>query len=420
MMKRLTILLSALLAMVSCTTKVQNRFVHTDGTQFILDGQPYYYIGANYWAGPVLGSPGKGGDRERLAHDLDVLKAAGVNNLRVLAGADAPGENNRSIIPFLQKAPGVLDEDLLTGLDYFMAEIAKRDMKAILYLNNDCPWSGGYIYYVKQVTGQESPNFWTDDQGYKEFSSKFIAMRECQELYFDFLKTMVSRTNSITGVAYKDDPALFAWQISNEPRAMVDSLHPQFIAFMHESAELIRSIDSNHMISTGCEGQQGCESDPSEYETIHADPLVDYLTFHIWPDNWGFKDLYGDSQDQLQNHIDVARKLNKPLVVEEFGLIRDGHEYDPSVPTTHRDEYYEWLFSKVVKSAKEGDLLAGANFWAFAGAGRAADDSVWEEGDDLLGDPPFEPQGQFSVFDCDTTTLNIVKKNNELITGKKN
>lgn len=405
----------AAVVLASCAGK-QSGFVTTDGTQFIRDGKPYYYVGVNYWVGPVLASPGKGGDRERLSHDLDVLQAAGVTNLRVLAGADENGVNNRSIIPYLQSEPGVLDEDLLVGLDYFMAELGKRGMTAILFFNNHCPWSGGYTYYVKKATGEEPPSYWGPD--YAEYASRFISRDDTKEMFYNYLRTMVSRTNSITGVAYKDDPAIFSWQIANEPRAFKDELHPQFIEYMHHSAEIIRSIDPNHMISTGCEGQQGCENIPEDYEVIHSDPLFSYCTFHCWPDNWGFKDLYGDSMAHLQKHIDVARKLGKPLVVEEFGLLRDlvdgERSYDISTPTTRRDEYYTWLFDLVAKSASEGDVLAGANFWAFAGAGRQRD-VLWEDGDDLIGDPPFEPQGMFSVYDCDTTTLSIVKAANEQI-----
>lgn len=64
------------------------------------------------------------------------------------------------------------------------------------------------------------------------------------------------------------------------------------------------------------------------------------------------------------------------------------------------------------KSATDGDVLAGANFWAFAGAGRQRD-VLWEKGDDLIGDPPFEPQGMFSVYDRDTSTLAVIKAANE-------
>lgn len=407
-MKKTFLMLLASLALFSCSCG-QGDFVKVENGRFVRNGKPYYYIGANYWSGPLLASTASCGDRERLCHDLDVLQAAGVNNLRVLAGSDENSKLNRSIIPYLQSEPGVLNPDLLTGLDWFMAELGRRNMTAVLYFNNHCPWSGGYTYYIKKATGIEPPAYGTPEYG--EYAGLFVKLREPQELFLDYVKKMVSRTNSITGIPYKDDPALFAWQISNEPRAFADSLHPRFVALMHEAAQIIHDIDPNHMISTGMEGRQGCENEPEEYEQVHAHPLISYLTYHIWPDNWGFKDLYGDSEKEIREHIDVARKLGKPLVIEEFGLVRDDKSYDCNASTSHRDAYYKWLFGIVEESAKEQDVIAGANFWAFAGAGRQRA-VLWEEGDDFIGDPPFEPQGLFSVYDCDTTTLHIIREAN--------
>ena len=41
-------------------------------------------------------------------------------------------------------------------------------------------------------------------------------------------------------------------------------------------------------------------------------------------------------------------------------------------------------------------------WWAWAGEGRARQPGDhWAPGDDLLGDPPLEPQGWYSVFDAD-------------------
>ena len=61
----LTLLISLLGA---CTPKpAENPFVYVneDG-QFIRNGKPYYYVGANFWYGAILGSEGEGGNRERL------------------------------------------------------------------------------------------------------------------------------------------------------------------------------------------------------------------------------------------------------------------------------------------------------------------------------------------------------------------
>ncbi|MCQ2176980.1 MAG: cellulase family glycosylhydrolase [Bacteroidales bacterium] len=409
--KNAAIVLAVMAFMSSCVS--EPGFVTRDGTQFIRNGEPYYFVGANYWVGPLLASPGESGDWNRLIHDLDVMQDAGIDNLRVLVGGDEACPVCQNVRPFLQRLDGSYDQDLLAGLDRFMAEIGRRGMTAVLYFNNSCDWSGGYVHYVKRVTGEDSPSFW-DWEDYHDYCAPMFTNTEVQDCYLNHIKNIVSRVNTETGIAYKDDPAIFSWQLANEPRAFFVELHPQFVSLLHKAAQTIRSIDSNHMISTGMEGHQGTEGQFEEYLTVHADSLIDYLTYHIWPDNFRFSDLYAVSDSLINVHISDARELGKPLVIEEFGLIRDNGAIGPASAATERNEYYSWLLDKVAVSASEGDVLAGANFWAFAGAGRArTEEGVWALGDDFLGDPPFEPQGKFSVFDTDTATLDIVKSVNE-------
>ena len=115
-MRKILFLLSvAILVFASFTaeSKQNNKFVKVENGQFIRNGKPYYYIGANYWYGAILGSPGKEGNRQRLIQELDLLKAIGIDNLRVLAGAEGPDGELRRVSPALQVSPGVYNQDLL-------------------------------------------------------------------------------------------------------------------------------------------------------------------------------------------------------------------------------------------------------------------------------------------------------------------
>ena len=84
--------------------------------------------GQNRWYGAILASEGQGGDRERLAKELDFLKENGMVNLRVLVGGDGPDGIPTRVCPTLQKAPGEYNDTIFRGLDYLLAELAKRDM----------------------------------------------------------------------------------------------------------------------------------------------------------------------------------------------------------------------------------------------------------------------------------------------------
>lgn len=117
-------------------TEPQSAFIQVKNGQFIRNGQPYYYVGANFWYGAILASEGTGGDRERLHRELDSLKAIGADNLRILVGPDGKRGVPTKVEPTLQEAPGVYNDTILAGLDYLLAEMEKRGMTAVLYLNN--------------------------------------------------------------------------------------------------------------------------------------------------------------------------------------------------------------------------------------------------------------------------------------------
>lgn len=36
-------------------------------------------------------------------------------------------------------------------------------------------------------------------------------------------QTILTRKNSITGIQYRDDPAIFGWELINEPRCLTDA-----------------------------------------------------------------------------------------------------------------------------------------------------------------------------------------------------
>jgi mannan endo-1,4-beta-mannosidase len=404
-------------------------FVQMKDAHFVLNGKPYYFIGTNFWYGTILGSKGEGGDRNRLVSELDFMKVHSIDNLRVLIGADGANGVLSKVEPTLQKKPGVYNDTIFDGLDFLMSELGKRNMKAVLFFTNAWEWSGGYSQYLNWVGKGKNPVPSVDGwPAYMEYVKQYAGNAECSQLLKNHIKHILARTNRYTKKKYTDDPAIFSWEIGNEPRAFSDENKPLFAAWLKDISSYIKSLDKNHMLTIGSEGQWGCEMDMSLFEQIHADPNIDYLTMHIWPKNWSWldvKDMPGTLQNSIDktaeymnNHIDVARKLNKPIVLEEFGFPRDHHEYNLKDSTSLRDRYYAAIFYKVQQSAVEKDVLAGCNFWAWGGSGRPNPVHVyWAKGDDYLGDPAQEEQGLNSVFDSDTT-VKVVKNYSDRIKGE--
>lgn len=394
-------------------------FIQVKEGRFFNGDQPYYYAGVNYWYGGLLAHSAAG--KERVKKELDILKKYGVNNLRVLAGAEGYGQINGMLrtSPPLQQAPGRFDTELLTGLDFLLTEMNKRNMKAILYLSNNWEWSGGFLQYLNwnhAIADSVLQRKLSWDE-FRDYGSLFYSCAPCIKQYNEQLRLVVGRVNSFTGRQYSEDPAIMSWEIANEPRPMRPSAAAAYKVFLHETALLIRSIDKNHLVTTGSEGEAGSET-MEIFKQVHADPAIDYLTIHIWPKNWGwfsdtaiaagFENILARTGDYIRRHQEVARTLGKPLVIEEFGLPRDQHLFTPESTTVWRDKYVSFILNFLVSDSRSQGPVAGVNIWAYSGTGRASHKQLrWSPGDEWLGDPPVEEQGLNSVFDTDISTWQL-------------
>ena len=147
-MKRLFYILLGVLMLLSSCKEAPEYARFTDDT---------YYVGTNFWYGAILASQGQGGDRQRLSRELDQLQSIGVNNLRVLVGSDGLPGVMAKVEPTLQLEPGVYNDTILDGLDYLIAELEKRHMYAVLFLNNSWEWSGGYSQYLSWAKNTHWP-----------------------------------------------------------------------------------------------------------------------------------------------------------------------------------------------------------------------------------------------------------------------
>ena len=424
-----TFLIFTMVLLCSCHSKQStmqndNPFVRVENGKLMKGGNPYYYVGANFWYGAILGSEGEGGDRERLLKELDYLQDLGVDNLRILVGADGSNGVTAKVEPTLQIEPGVYNDTILAGLDYLLMEMGKRDMKAILFLNNSWEWSGGYGQYLEWAGYGKAVIPAVDGwPAYLDYASQFVQSDSAKALFANYVDDMITRENRYTKVKYVDDPTIMSWQIGNEPRAFSEESKEPFALWLADVAAQIKSLDSNHLVSTGSEGKHGCETDIALYERIHADPNIDYMNIHIWPWNWSWalKDSLDahlprsieNTKEYMLEHLALAKKYNKPIVLEEFGFPRDGFQFSKASSTNLRDEYFKFVFDQIANPEMGDGMLVGCNFWAWGGYGEPSTEHVfWAKGDDYTGDPAQEEQGLYSVFVTDTT-LPIIKAANE-------
>lgn len=179
-----------------------------------------------------------------------------------------------------------------------------------------------------------------------------------------------------------------------------------------EVGKFIKSIDKNHMISTGVESRY----DYQDFLNSHESHYIDYCTVHIWAQNRGVYNMTDPSESNIARAIDWAlgwvekvdswaSRLKKPLILEEFGMPRDNFEsdevYSPEHPTTRKDRYFQEVLKLVVQSFQSKGAYAGFGFWAYGGESRP--------GDKIVGDPPHEPPGWYDVYDKDNSTAAVMK-----------
>lgn len=455
MKKTISYIAILLITLCSCATSDnKSSYITVKDGKFYNGDKEYRYVGTNFWYGAILGSEGRGGNRERLRQELDDMKSIGIDNVRVLIGGDGRDGIPSHIAPKLQEEPGIYNDTILQGLDYLMCELEKRDMKAVLYFNNAWEWSGGYGAYLDWV-GFKGDVMSSDGSGqmkhfdqtpvpsidgwweYMQYVGNFMVNDSAKALANQHVRNMVSRTNSITGKPYTESTALMAWEIANEPRCFVpDALHAmKFVEWIDEQSTIIKSLDPNHLVTTGSEGKHGCEESMELFNAIHTLPNIDYACIHIWPYNWGWLGEYvqnydadkttdgedpiitkvGAACDSTLAYIDEAYELmskaGRPMVLEEFGYPRDGFKFASGTPTKGRDAYYKYVFSIIRDSGK----IAGCNFWGWGGSADVKH-TIWERWDDYVCDPAQEEQGLNSVFKADKSTLEIIKEITNQIT----
>ena len=423
MKNRLLKTLGFALILSTMACQAQER-ITVKGTQFYKGDKPYAYIGTNYWYGSLLASK-KVGDRKRLLRELDLMQKNGIDNLRILVGADG-GKYDFTVRPALQYEQGKYDEDLLDGLDFLINEMSKRKMYAVLYLTNNWEWSGGMSQYLEWngkgaiPVPNIAPNTWPQFMSYTE---QFHSCEPCMKALENHVKFIIGRTNKYSKKKYTEDNTIMAWQVGNEPRTFTPENEVKFTVWLNNIVDLIDSLDKNHLVSTGSEGKNSSNDSMEIFERTHQNPNIDYLTMHIWPKNWNWfkaNDAEKTLPTTLENagkyiddHIKVANNLKRPIIIEEFGLGRENESLLATSTVKNRDVFYNYIFSRVAESHKNNGPLQAANFWGFGGEGKAINETgKWNPGDPLTTDPPQEPQGLNSVFSSDKSTLDIVKKYN--------
>ncbi|XP_040378365.1 mannan endo-1,4-beta-mannosidase 3-like [Oryza brachyantha] len=376
--------------------------VGVEGTQFVVGGgRTVYFSGFNaYWLMMMASDPAR---RGAVAAAFRQAAARGLNLARTWAFSDGGDQP-------LQSSPGVYDEAMFQGLDFVIAEARRHGIYLLLCLTNNFDDFGGKRQYVR----------WAADAGHNlTAGDDFFTSDVVKSYYKNHVKAVVTRVNTVTGVAYKDEPTILAWELMNEPRCDADPGGGTVQAWVEEMAPYVKSVDGGrHLVTAGLEGFYGDgehesrELNPwgiyygTNYVATHRAAGVDFATIHLYPDVW----LWGSTADEqaaflrnwTRSHIDAtAAYLGKPLLVTEYGkfLWKDGAGC--AADKTQRNYFLDVVLDAIYASAARGGPLVGGAFWQLL-----LDDDVVHGMDDLR-------DGYEIIFPEDTRAATIIGEHSE-------
>ena len=173
----------------------------------------------------------------------------------------------------------------LQALDQVIKAAEDLGLKLIMTVTNNWADYGGMDVYTVNLGGQ--------------YHDDFYHQRNILIAFKKYVGAVVNR--------YKDSPAIFAWELSNEPRCGADGTrnlprspgtncsYHMMDRWMIEMGQFIKGVDSKHMVTWGGEGEF-YEPGNSDWAYAGADggnflkelaiDEMDFGTFHLYPDWW--------------------------------------------------------------------------------------------------------------------------------------
>jgi mannan endo-1,4-beta-mannosidase len=239
--------------------------VSASGGVFIEDGRRARFAGTNAL------SLAQFGDDFMRADVLSRMARANLTLLRLWAFNDgelcapAPRQNFLQCWDAATARVEANETALALRLDAALAAAAQAGVHVLLSLTNNWPSYGGIATYLQ----------WRAAAAAAGVAPALSAPLRHDDFYVDatmrgwfraWATGLAARVNTVTGVAYRDDPCIFAWELGNElactnssaaAPCVVNGSSPAMRAWVTEMSAAIKAVDGNHMVAVGDEGFYG-------------------------------------------------------------------------------------------------------------------------------------------------------------------
>lgn len=185
-------------------------------------------------------------------------------------------------------------EALVTG-PHSYNEIAFRRIDKMLELCNK--------YNIRVILCLVKENkFWGSTASFSKLygGGNYYEDPAVKEGFKHLLKTVATRKNYFTGIEYKDDKAILAWEFGNE----VPNSKGAWIA---EMADYLKNIDSNHLIADPRRANGVQQMKEIVDDVVKNCPKIDIVKTRQYPN-------YRNSVTELWNEC----KGKRPMIIDEF------------------------------------------------------------------------------------------------------
>ncbi len=266
-------------------------FVTRQGDRLMDGERPWRFVGANmpglvlpydYWCAlperMVLPTPWEQEDGLKSLAQMN-LRCVRTWNLPIRAPDEDKATSWKHVL-----GPGEFNDEAFRAVDHLLALANKHRVRVMFPLTADAgDYLGGIGTYAAH-RGKPREAFYTDPQ--------------LKEDYKATLRYVLQRKNTVTGVRYRDDKAIFAWQFGNE---MDRTKAPPGVqeAWQAEMAAFVKRLDPNHLVAYG-----------RRFIPDEPDPNVDVVVNHYYGGDW--VKTCRANRDKLRG--------KRPYVVSEFGL----------------------------------------------------------------------------------------------------
>ncbi len=257
-------------------------FVTRSGSQLMLNGHPFRFAGANmHWLS--FDDSTNYTSQFRINDGFDAAKEMGLTVVRSHNLGISVGCGN-----CIEPSLGVFNETALVHDDYVIKAARDHGIRLIIPFTDNWHFAEGGKHTFTDWRGISDENqFYFNPQVINDFET--------------YIRTLLNHVNTYTGVAYKNDPTIMAWETGNE-------LDPPTM-WTQTISTYIKSTDHNHLVLDGRSG-----IDPNAASLTN----VDIVSNHYYP----------KSISQLKKDANSAKKAGKAFVVGEFDW-NDANGGDP-------------------------------------------------------------------------------------------